>query len=98
MNEILKEIKFDIDRILLQLLIPGLFACLPFFLIFLNGFPNAKIYFEKSDGMTTLCLFILSITVGLILEDIGSVIETKICDRINKKKYCKHEEEWEVKG
>lgn len=95
MNSAMKNIKFDIDRIILQLLIPGIFAVLPYFLIFINAYDEAKCYFKASEGICTTVLFILSISVGLVLEDIGSLIEFNIWDKINIKKYPKHNEEWE---
>lgn len=94
--ETLKEIKFDIDRIILQLFIPGIFVVVPFFLLFVQSFASIKEYFLKSEGITTVALFILSITVGLILEDFGSLIEVKFWDALNKKKYPEIDDEWEA--
>jgi len=88
--EPLKSIKLDIDRILLQLLIPGIFAGLPFFLIFLNTYPDAMIIFKKSEGMCTTVLFIISITIGLFLEDLGAIIEYRF-DKRNIIKYKRDE-------
>lgn len=84
----LKNIKFDVNRILLQLFIPGIFAAVPFFLIAINGNDSCREYFSKSEGMSTTILIILALTIGLILEDLGSLIEYWF-DKKNKNKYSK---------
>ncbi len=76
--ETMKNIKFDLNRILLQLLIPGIFSVLPFFLVFINSSNKYLLYFTKSEGMCTSLLIIVSLTIGLILEDLGSLIEFEI--------------------
>lgn len=93
--EPLKDLKLDVNRIILELFVPGIFSVLPFFILFINKVPPANKYFSNSEGMATLVLFILSITVGLILEDIGSNIELYIWDCINLKKFPNHKNEWE---
>jgi hypothetical protein len=93
--EPLKDLKLDVNRIILELFIPGIFSVLPFFILFINKVPSANKYFSNSEGMATLTLFILSIAAGLILEDIGSNIELYFWDRINLKKYSNHKIEWE---
>lgn len=95
MNDSLKDLRFDINRIVFQLLIPGIFAVFPFFVLFLAKCDELKIYFKQSEGMCFVALFILSITAGLILEDIGSLIEKDVWDRVNKRKYPEAENEWE---
>lgn len=93
--EPLKDLKFDVNRIILELFVPGIFSVLPFFILFINKVSSVNKYFSNSDGMATLALFILSITVGLILEDIGSNIEVYILDCINLKKFPNHKIEWD---
>lgn len=91
--ETLKGIKLDINRIILQLLIPGIFSATPFYLLFINSFDGAKEYLLKSDGICTTVLFIISLTMGLILEDFGAWVESGI-DSCNKKKYKTKEESY----
>jgi hypothetical protein len=93
--EPLKDLKLDVNRIILELFVPGIFSVFPFFILFINKVPSVNKYFSNSDGMATIALFILSITVGLILEDIGSNIEVYILDCINLKKFPNHKIEWE---
>lgn len=95
MNDSLKDLRFDINRIVFQLLIPGIFAVLPFFVLFLTKCNEVKIYFKQSELMCFAALFVLSIAAGLILEDIGSLIEKCVWDRINKRRYPEAEDEWE---
>jgi hypothetical protein len=83
--EPLKSIKFDIDRIILQLVIPGLFSALPFFLLFINSHADVKEYFIKSEGICSAAIFIIALTFGLILEDLGSWVEDMIFDFYHRK-------------
>jgi hypothetical protein len=93
--ETLKGLKLDVNRIILELFIPGIFSVLPLFFLFINKFPEARQYFSQSEGMASLTLFILSLTAGLILEDLGSLFEANILDTVNLKKYPNHFKEWE---
>ena len=68
---------------------------MPLFFLFINKFPEARQYFSQSEGMASLTLFILSLTAGLILEDLGSLFEANILDTVNLKKYPNHFKEWE---
>ncbi len=93
--ETIKGLKLDVNRIILELFIPGIFSVLPLFFLFINKFPAAREYFSQSEGMASLTLVILSLTAGLILEDLGSLFEAHILDSINLKKYPNHFKEWE---
>lgn len=86
----LKSINLDINRIIIQLFIPGIFAISPFILLFIDRFKIES----QNEGYFSTIIFILSLTVGLLLEDIGSEIESEIWDKFNKKKYPNHETEW----
>ena len=93
--ETLKGLKLDVNRIILELFIPGIFSVLPLFFLFINKFPAAREYFSQSEGMASLTLFIISLTAGLILEDLGSLFEAHVLDTVNLKKYPNHFKEWE---
>ena len=90
----LKELKLDIDRIVLQLFIPGFFALLPYSIIFFRKFPDVNNYLSKSDGLTSALIILLAITTGLILEDFGSLIEKEVWDKMNRSKFPNMDLEW----
>lgn len=83
-----------LDKAIIQLIAPGLIAVFPTFIIFLDLFPNAKSYLHSYGTVTILLLFFLALICGLLLEDIGSQIETKFFDRRNLKKDIKFNEIW----
>jgi hypothetical protein len=91
---ILKNIQLEGNRIIVLILIPGLFAISPFFVLLIQNYPEVKGYLVRSDIMTTLTLFILSIPTGLILEDIGSRIEN-ILYKLSKKEPTVLNDEWD---
>ena len=89
-----KDFNFDINRFILQLLIPGIFALFPYFLIILNNSESINNYFISNIFMMNAVLIIVSLTVGLLLENVGSVYEVVCLDKSNTIKYPNHEDEW----
>jgi hypothetical protein len=92
---LLNDIQFDVNRIVLGLFIPGVFATAPFMLVFFEFFPDAQLYLYNTEFLLTLFVLCVSITTGFVIEDIASHIELKVYDEINKCKYPKHMEEWD---
>lgn len=86
----LKNISLDVNRIILQLLIPGIFALYPYILLFANRFNNLSI----SDGYLGAIIFILSVSAGLVIEDFASQIESECWDKQNDSKFPERENEW----
>lgn len=93
--QVFENIKFDVNRFIIGIFIPGIFATTPFMLVFFEFFPDAQLYILNSDGLLTLFIFCISITAGLIIEDIASQIELKVYDNINICEYPEHKEEWD---
>jgi len=59
-------------------LVPGTIALTPFIFLFHNYFPNVYKILSNQPTITGLLLILISIAVGLILEDVGSLIEVII--------------------
>lgn len=94
MEDKLSSLGLSIDRVVIQLIIPGLVASFPFIIIFMNNFP-----FEKNLLLTNVSLLIPFVTVialisGIILENAGSIIEVHCYDRRNEKKFKDYHETW----
>lgn len=87
----LKNISLDVNRIILQLFIPGFFAIAPYIVLYSNRFN----YSINCDGYIGTIIFILSLACGLILEDFGSVIESECWDKINIRNNPNCEKEWD---
>ena len=96
MNELLKEFKFDIDRFILQLFIPGLFAMLPFFILVVDSNAEIKSYFSKSETTMGLLILFISLAIGIIIGSIGSWIELKIYNCVLKTKCNINKNEWDI--
>lgn len=90
----LTSLNLSFDRVLIQLVIPGVIAILPWFVIFLNTNPQAKTYLNSNTNVTILVIIFLSLIAGLILENIGGRIEVKCLDKRNKQKDENYEEIW----
>ncbi len=93
----LSSLNLDIDRVLVQLIIPGLTATFPWTIILLDNFPNEKIFLLKNLPVLITIITILSLISGLFLENIGSTIEVKHFDKKNnenKKEFPEYEEIW----
>ena len=73
------------DRVLIQLIIPGMVSIFPYFVIYLNNFSAVKYFLLKNPTILVTTLTILSLIVGIFLENIGSLIEVKYYDKKNTK-------------
>jgi hypothetical protein len=91
----ISSLNLDIDRVLLQLIIPGLTATFPWLIIFTNHHQkDLKLILENSSLLVTIVV-IVSLVAGIILENIGSQIEVNHYDKKNKKKDNEYIKIWE---
>jgi hypothetical protein len=92
--EKLSSLNLDFDRVLIQLIIPGLFAIMPWFIIFLNHSPfEADFLFGNPPLLVTL-IALLSLVAGLLLENFGSRIEVMFFDKKNIKNDSNYLDTW----
>ena len=93
--EKLTSLGLSFDRILIQLLIPGMVAIFPYFVIYLNHFPADQNFLKKNSTLIVTTITILSLIAGIFLENIGSMIEVKCYDKKNAIKFTDYNATWE---
>jgi hypothetical protein len=83
------------DRVLFQIIVPGLLASFPYLMLFFEQKPDILEFF-LGDAKTLFVTFValLSILPGMILENFGSIIEAHYYDRRHKKKDNKYMTTW----
>ena len=94
--EKLTSLNLTFDRVLIQLITPGLLASFPFILLFFDARPDVRDFFlEDSKGLLVTSVVLVALVMGIILENIGSRIEVNIYD--NKLASAKRDyfETWE---
>lgn len=77
----LTTLNLTFDRVLIQLIIPGLIACFPYLLIFFEVQP-AILQFFLNNGVTLIAtlVILMSLISGIVLENFGSRIEVHYYD------------------
>jgi hypothetical protein len=79
--EKLTSLNLTFDRVLIQLITPGLLASLPFILLFFDARPDVRDFFlQDSKGLLVTSIVVVALVMGIILENIGSRIEVNIYD------------------
>lgn len=91
----LTSLNLSLDRVIIQLIIPGLIAISPYFIIFLNYHTDTRHYLFTNVTITIGVLAILAIIAGLFLENFGGRIEVMWFDKINAKVDPNHQATWE---
>jgi hypothetical protein len=83
------------DRVLFQIIVPGLLASFPYLMLFFEQKPDILEFF-LGDAKTLFVTFValLSILPGMILENFGSIIEAHYYDRRHKKKDNEYMKTW----
>lgn len=66
--EKLTSLNLDFNKILIQIVIPGIVASTPYVYIYLYYHVNAKEYLYKNPTSLTLLLTIISLIVGMIMK------------------------------
>lgn len=67
----------------------------PFFIIFLNHFPDDKIFLFKNPSLLVTVITILSLIARIILENIGSLVEVRCFDKKNIILFKNYNDTWE---
>ena len=92
----LTTLNLTFDRVLIQLIIPGLLACFPYLLLFFEVQP-AILAFFLSNGVTLIAtlVILLSLISGIILENLGSRIEVHYYDERQLKNDSEYLDVWD---
>jgi hypothetical protein len=96
MKEFFSAFGSEIFRPLVTIVIPGAMAISVWFVVVLQKFTQVCALAEANHTETTLLLVLASIAAGLLVEDIGSRIESRYLDkRLGKQPaFSTHSEEW----
>lgn len=70
----------ELSRAFMVNIVPGFIASLPAFLALQIKYPNMGHFLQGNTEVLLILSFIISYSVGVILEDIGSNIEGYYCD------------------
>lgn len=81
----LTSLNLTLDRVIIQLVIPGLVAFLPWFIFFINHHVSLNNYLSQNAPITITTVTVVSLIVGLFLENFGGRIEILWFDRMNLK-------------
>jgi hypothetical protein len=93
--EKLTSLGLSFDRVLIQLIIPGMVTLFPYLIIYFIYFPSNKDIILKYPSLFITPIVILSLIIGIFLENIGSIIEVNYYDKKNAKKYKNYTKTWE---
>jgi len=94
--EKLSTLNLTFDRVIIQLVTPGLIASYPYILLFFQARPDCEDFFlSNKDGLLIAFLIIIGLIVGLLLENIGSRIEVHYYDERQKKEDRKFIKTWQ---
>lgn len=79
--EKISTLNLTFDRVVIQLITPGLIAAYPFIILFFDEIPDARDFFLKdSNGLFLAFLILIGLIAGIVLENFGSRIEVWIYD------------------
>ena len=94
--EKLTSLNLTFDRVLIQLVTPGLLTSFPFILLFFNARPDvAEFFLQDSKGLLVTAIALVALVMGIILENIGSRIEVNIYDNLLSRRRKEYFETWE---
>jgi hypothetical protein len=96
MKEIFSAFGSEVFRPLATIIIPGAMAISTWFIVLLNRFPSFRNLVATNHTETSLILALTSIAMGLLVEDIGSRIESRWFDKhlTGKPGFSRHHEKW----
>lgn len=83
----LSSLNLSFDKILIQVVIPGLIAIFPYFLLYLHFHPLAKEYLYKNQSITLTTVTFLSLIAGMLIENFGGIFEVAYLDKKVAKKH-----------
>jgi hypothetical protein len=97
MKEIFSAFGSEIFRPLATIVIPGAMAISAWFVVLLQRFPSFRNIAEANHTETALLLALASIASGLLVEDIGSRIESRWFDKklVKQPDFSRHDDEWD---
>ncbi len=97
MKEIFSAFGSEVFRPLATIVIPGAMAISTWFVVLLQRFPLFRNLAEANHAETAILLALASIASGLLVEDVGSRIESRWFDKklVKQPDFSHHNEEWD---
>lgn len=93
--EKLTSLNLSFDRVLIQLVIPGLIAIFPYLLVFTDvEFKTLTTKVQEINTLSTLIVIFIALIAGIMIENIGSRIEVYYYDWRQKKRHKDYELIW----
>ena len=93
--ELTSVLKNELFRPTVTLIIPGGIATAPYLSLCFHYFPCTKKFASSNTWLFAIVILLVSVAIGLILEDIGSRIEACFDEKLaRQKKYTRHVGEW----
>ena len=93
--DFIAALKNEVFRPLVTLVIPGAIAIGPFILVAAYYFPQVTNFWDEHPSAFVAILIISILTVGLVLENLGSFLEWNIFDEILDRRDPEHKANWE---
>src|SRR5690349_14674554 len=94
--EKLTSLNLTFDRVLIQLVTPGLLTSFPFILLFFDARPDvANFFLQDSKGLLVIAIVLIALVVGIMLENMGGRIEVNIYDNLLSLRKKDYFETWE---
>lgn len=94
--EKLTSLNLTFDRVLIQLVTPGLLTSFPFILLFFDARPDvASFFLQDSKGLLVIAIVLIALVVGIMLENMGGRIEVNIYDNLLSLRKKDYFETWE---
>lgn len=76
------SLRSEIFRPFVTLIVPGTFAIFPYIIVFLHLYPKLPVLILKHEGFSIILFLIAVIAAGILLEDLGSIVESYIYDKL----------------
>ncbi len=91
----LTTLNLTFDRVLIQLITPGIIAGFPYILLFFNERPDVRDFFlTENKGLLLTFIVLVALVMGIILENFGSRIEVLFYDKRHSKKKSDYYDIW----
>ena len=96
MKEIFSAFGSEVFRPLVTIVIPGAISICCWFVVLMQRFVSMRELASRNHAETAVLLAIAALAAGLIVEDIGSRIESSVYDSLLCKKagFVSHRDEW----
>jgi hypothetical protein len=86
--------KSEVFRPLVTLVVPGSIVVGPYILVVGFYFPNVNVFWNEHSSAFVAIVAVCILAIGLVLENLGSMIECDVLDEIIDRKDKIHRDKW----